>query len=154
MHCKLRFISSTGPTFNQLEARSTDYSTHTGCIRQTGTVHHTSQPLLGRFLCVVSPYSRTQVFIFLWTCINPLLPEEKNVSPGLVIHLNPQASGARWNPRYYIRCSALSFQGIRLWTFKVIYRVSHETWQFLNSFKCLLPYAVLDIKDFLQFILF
>ena len=32
------------------------------------------------------------------------------------------------------------------------YRVSHETWQLMNSFKCLLPYAVLDIKHFLQFI--
>ena len=34
-----------------------------------------------------------------------------------------------------------------------IYRVSHETWQLVNSFECLLPYAVLDIKIFLQFIL-
>ena len=32
------------------------------------------------------------------------------------------------------------------------YRVSHETWQLVNSFECLLPYTVLDIKDFLQFI--
>ena len=32
------------------------------------------------------------------------------------------------------------------------YRVSLETLQLVNNFKCLLPYAVLDIKDFLQFI--
>ena len=32
------------------------------------------------------------------------------------------------------------------------YRVSHETWLLVNSFKCLLPYTVLDIKYFLQFI--
>ena len=32
------------------------------------------------------------------------------------------------------------------------YRVSHETWQLVNSFECLLPYTVLDIKDFLKFI--
>ena len=30
------------------------------------------------------------------------------------------------------------------------YRVSHETWQFVNSFECLLPYIVLDVKDFLK----
>ena len=33
----------------------------------------------------------------------------------------------------------------------VIYRVSHETWQLVNSFECLLPYTVLDVKDSLQF---
>ena len=38
-----------------------------------------------------------------------------------------------------------------IFKFVIMYRVSHETWQFINSFKCLLPYAVLDIKDFLQF---
>ena len=47
--------------------------------------------------------------------------------------------------------------GISLLSFspklRFIYRVSHETWQFMNSFKCLLPYAVLDINHFLQFIL-
>ena len=35
-----------------------------------------------------------------------------------------------------------------------IYRVSHETWQLVNSFECLLSYTVLIYKDFLQFILF
>ena len=30
------------------------------------------------------------------------------------------------------------------------YRVSHKTWQFVNSFECLLPYIVLDVKDFLK----
>ena len=34
----------------------------------------------------------------------------------------------------------------------VKYRVSHETWQLVNCFECLLPYAVLDINDFLHFI--
>ena len=34
----------------------------------------------------------------------------------------------------------------------VTYRVSHETWQLVNSFECLLPYSVLIYKDFLQFI--
>ena len=37
---------------------------------------------------------------------------------------------------------------IAVWT----YRVSHETWQLVNSFECLLPYIILDIKDFFQFI--
>ena len=32
------------------------------------------------------------------------------------------------------------------------YRVSQETWQLVNGFECLLPYTVLDIKDFMQFI--
>ncbi len=32
------------------------------------------------------------------------------------------------------------------------YRVSHKIWQLVNSFECLLPYTVLDIKDFLQLI--
>ena len=36
----------------------------------------------------------------------------------------------------------------------VKYRVSHETWQLINSFECRLPYAVLDIKGCLQFISF
>ena len=27
------------------------------------------------------------------------------------------------------------------------YRVSHETWQLVNNFKCLLPHTVLNIKD-------
>ena len=34
-----------------------------------------------------------------------------------------------------------------------LYRVSHKTWQLVNSFECLLPYTVLIYKDFLQFIL-
>ena len=34
---------------------------------------------------------------------------------------------------------------------KLWYRVFHETWQLVNSFECLLPYTVLDIKDFSQF---
>ena len=29
------------------------------------------------------------------------------------------------------------------------YRVSHDTWQLVNSFECRLPYTVLDIKGFL-----
>ena len=33
-----------------------------------------------------------------------------------------------------------------------LYRVSHETWQLVNGFECLLPYVILDIKDFFQFI--
>jgi len=41
------------------------------------------------------------------------------------------------------------FTGIR--TIFERYRVSHETWQLLNSFECLLPYAIQDVKDFLQF---
>ena len=28
------------------------------------------------------------------------------------------------------------------------YRVSHETWQLMNSFECLLPYTVLNIKTY------
>jgi len=32
------------------------------------------------------------------------------------------------------------------------YRVSHETWQLVNSFECRLPYTVLDIKGCLLFI--
>ena len=32
------------------------------------------------------------------------------------------------------------------------YRVSHETWYLVNSFECLLPYTVLYINDFFQFI--
>ena len=32
------------------------------------------------------------------------------------------------------------------------YRVSHETWQLVNGFESLLPYIILDIKDFFQFI--
>ena len=32
------------------------------------------------------------------------------------------------------------------------YRVSHEIWQLVKSFKCLLPHIVLDIKDFFQII--
>ena len=28
------------------------------------------------------------------------------------------------------------------------YRVSHETWPLVNGFECLLPYIILDIKDF------
>ena len=32
------------------------------------------------------------------------------------------------------------------------YRVSNETWQLVNGFECLLPYIILDIKDFFQFI--
>ena len=32
------------------------------------------------------------------------------------------------------------------------YRVPHETWQLVNGFECLLPYIILDIKDFFQFI--
>ena len=35
---------------------------------------------------------------------------------------------------------------------EVKYRVSHETGQLVNSFECLLPYIILDIKDFLQVI--
>ena len=31
-------------------------------------------------------------------------------------------------------------------------RVSHESWQLVNSFECLLTYTLLDIKDFSQFI--
>ena len=34
------------------------------------------------------------------------------------------------------------------------YRVSHETWQLVNSFGCRLPYTVLGIKGCLQFISF
>ena len=30
--------------------------------------------------------------------------------------------------------------------------MSHETWQLVNGFECLLTYIVLDIKDFFQFI--
>ena len=30
--------------------------------------------------------------------------------------------------------------------------MSHETWQLVNSFKCLLPYTIFYFKDFLQFI--
>jgi len=33
----------------------------------------------------------------------------------------------------------------------VRYRVSHKTWQLVNSFECRLPYTVLHIKDFLHF---
>ena len=29
-----------------------------------------------------------------------------------------------------------------------LYRLSHETWQLVNSFECLVPYSVLDIEDF------
>ena len=32
------------------------------------------------------------------------------------------------------------------------YRVSHETWQLVNGFECLLSYSILNIKDFFQFI--
>ena len=32
------------------------------------------------------------------------------------------------------------------------YRVSHETWQLVNGIECLLPYIIVDIKDFIQFI--
>ena len=32
------------------------------------------------------------------------------------------------------------------------YRMSHETWQLVNGFECLLPYVKLDIKDLFQFI--
>jgi hypothetical protein len=32
------------------------------------------------------------------------------------------------------------------------YRVSHETWQLVNSYESRLPYTLLDIKGFLQFI--
>ena len=35
---------------------------------------------------------------------------------------------------------------------KTIYRVSHETWQLINSYECRLLYTVLDVKGFLQFI--
>ena len=35
-----------------------------------------------------------------------------------------------------------------------IYKVSHETWQLINSFECRLPYTVLDIKGSLQFFSF
>ena len=41
---------------------------------------------------------------------------------------------------------------LRLQVLKLNYRVSHETWQLVKSCQCLLPYAVLDIIDFLQFI--
>ena len=34
----------------------------------------------------------------------------------------------------------------------MITTVSHEKWQFVNSFERLLPTTVLDIIDFLQFI--
>ena len=37
-------------------------------------------------------------------------------------------------------------QGISTLNWK--YRVSHETWQLVNSFECLLPWTVLDIKHF------
>ena len=37
---------------------------------------------------------------------------------------------------------------------KFIYRVSHETWQLVNSFECRLPYTVLVINGCLQFISF
>ena len=36
---------------------------------------------------------------------------------------------------------------------KGTYRVSHVTLQLVNSFECLLPYAVYDTQDFLLFIL-
>ena len=52
---------------------------------------------------------------------------------------------------------------IQLFTFVVVqtflychnigmYRVSQDTWQLVNSFECLLPPTVLDIKDLLQFV--
>ena len=37
-------------------------------------------------------------------------------------------------------------------TFARIHRVSRETLQLVNSFECLLPYILLDNKDFLEFI--
>ena len=36
--------------------------------------------------------------------------------------------------------------------YNFIYRVSHETWQLVNGFECLLPYIILDIINFFQFI--
>ena len=44
----------------------------------------------------------------------------------------------------------LQFKLLNIFIFK--YRVSHETWQLVNSFECRLPYTVLDSKGFMQFI--
>ena len=56
------------------------------------------------------------------------------------------------------RFSVLSFNSIKSklraaeWIHSMesslMYRVSHETWQLVNSFECLLPFQVLYIKDF------
>ena len=44
-----------------------------------------------------------------------------------------------------------TFKGKSWFISLLSYRVSHETGQLVNSFECLLPYTVLDIKDFSQF---
>ena len=66
---------------------------------------------------------------------------------------------SRFNtPIYIIHWCALCNMQCAFWHRKIFkyfkYRVSHETWQLVISFECFLPYTVLDIKDFLQFILF
>ena len=42
-------------------------------------------------------------------------------------------------------------KALKLSKYLMTYRVFHETWQLVNSFECLLPYTLIDIKDFLQF---
>ena len=48
------------------------------------------------------------------------------------------------------------FQVHQLWweNYLLCYRVSHETWQLVNSFECRLPYIVLYINRCLQFVSF
>ena len=41
-------------------------------------------------------------------------------------------------------------ENVKLSAKSVSYRVSHETWQLVNSFECRLPYTVLDYKIFAQ----
>ena len=54
---------------------------------------------------------------------------------------------------YYNLFEMVKFQVSNGSSIDLRYRVSHETWQLVNSFECLLPHTVLDIKDFLQLIL-
>ena len=72
------------------------------------------------------------------------------VVPALILGLvlsPPESlrSGRRWN----VLASSTSLN-----SGKFIYRVSHETWQLINGLECRLPYTVLDIKGWLQFISF
>ena len=68
-------------------------------------------------------------------------------------------SKKNWELFYFVN----SFNSFNLWNkssfiwisfiiWKKWYRVSHETWQLVNSFERLLPYTVLYIEDFSQFI--
>jgi len=66
--------------------------------------------------------------------------------------LKKGSTGISKNLHARSRHSLLSeFEILGFFVFKT-YRVSDETWQMVNSFECLLPNTLLNIKDFLQFI--